>query len=93
MTLKRTRSELVLRGPPRLARLVSRHGVEPAWLPWLRGHVTTRSRILDVGCGAGHFLLELRGQGFRNLTGADASSPTPFGTRTGSRFINASSKT
>ena len=74
-TLRRMRSELTLRGTPRLARLVFRQEAEPVWLSWLRGHVTTRSRILDVGCGAGHLLLELRKQGFRSLTGADAFIP------------------
>jgi SAM-dependent methyltransferase len=72
MTLRRARSELILHETPGLARLVSGHRPEPAWVPWLRGRVTTRSRILDLGCGAGHFLLELRKQGFRNLTGVDA---------------------
>ncbi len=40
--------------------------------PWFRmAGVTFDSRILDVGCGAGHLLLYLQGAGFRNLTGAD----------------------
>jgi len=72
MTLRRMRSGLMLHETPRLARLVSTHRLEPVWVPWLRGRVTTRSRILDLGCGAGHLLLELRRQGFRNLTGVDA---------------------
>jgi SAM-dependent methyltransferase len=33
--------------------------------------VSTRSRILDVGCGSGRFLLTLSGAGFRNLQGVD----------------------
>jgi SAM-dependent methyltransferase len=34
--------------------------------------ITTRSHILDVGCGTGLILLALREYGFRNLVGVDA---------------------
>jgi SAM-dependent methyltransferase len=69
--VRRLRSEFILRGIPLLSRLARGGREDPAWLPWLRGRVTTRSLILDLGCGAGHLLLELRKQGFQKLVGAD----------------------
>jgi SAM-dependent methyltransferase len=38
---------------------------------WFRGCASTGSRILDVGCGAGHWLRVMHEQGFRHLTGVD----------------------
>ena len=38
---------------------------------WFRGHVSTRSRILDVGCGYGELLRYMHWLGFRHLTGVD----------------------
>jgi len=37
--------------------------------------LTVDSRILDIGCGAGDFLIELRNAGFKNLTGVDPFLP------------------
>jgi len=34
-------------------------------------NLSVRSRILDVGCGSGRFLLKLHGAGFRSLQGVD----------------------
>ena len=38
---------------------------------WFRGHVSTRSRILDIGCGYGELLRKMHWRGFRHLTGVD----------------------
>ena len=38
---------------------------------WFRGCASTKSRILDVGCGVGHLLRSMHEQGFRRLTGID----------------------
>jgi SAM-dependent methyltransferase len=44
----------------------------PEYLEWLKKcKATFDSKILDVGCGAGKFLLELSCYGFNNLTGID----------------------
>jgi SAM-dependent methyltransferase len=76
--LRRLRSEVVLRGGGRLAGLTVKGDRSPQWWEWLARRVTTRSAILDLGCGAGYLLLELQKQGFRNLTGADAFIPDPI---------------
>jgi SAM-dependent methyltransferase len=36
-----------------------------------RLNLPSNARILDVGCGSGHLLLDLKHLGFRNLAGAD----------------------
>lgn len=41
----------------------------PNWVKPAGIHLN--SKILDVGCGAGHFLVFLQSQGFSNLTGVD----------------------
>ena len=38
---------------------------------WFRGYASTRSRILDIGCGHGELLRNMRWRGFRHLTGVD----------------------
>lgn len=70
--LRRIRTDLLLRGgDSAVGRLALGHRSPPYWFGWLRGRVTTSSRILDFGCGSGKLLLELRRQGFRRLTGFD----------------------
>lgn len=39
--------------------------------------ITQNSRILDIGCGAGHWLHQLHQSGYRNLTGYDPYLSTP----------------
>ena len=41
----------------------------PEWV--IKAHLRTDSRILDVGCGQGQRLLQLRRKGFSSLTGID----------------------
>jgi SAM-dependent methyltransferase len=38
---------------------------------WYRGYVSTRSRILDIGCGYGELLRNMHRRGFRHLAGID----------------------
>ncbi|MBC2717411.1 MAG: class I SAM-dependent methyltransferase [Desulfobacteraceae bacterium] len=41
----------------------------PEWI--IRTGITTNSRILDIGCGDGSLLFQMREMGFKNLTGVD----------------------
>jgi len=55
-----------------LGRLLAARRPQPRYFGWLRrAGVDFDSPILDVGCGIGDRLLELRKDGFRNLTGID----------------------
>jgi SAM-dependent methyltransferase len=53
----------------RFASITYRNG-EPSWLRWFRGLGLPQS-VLDVGCGSGQLLLNLRQEGFSCLTGCD----------------------
>lgn len=45
----------------------------PDYFDWLkRSKIEFESEILDVGCGAGHLLVRMKKDGFKNLTGVDA---------------------
>ncbi|MCG6917142.1 MAG: class I SAM-dependent methyltransferase, partial [Deltaproteobacteria bacterium] len=45
---------------------------KPAFFYWtMRADVSLNDAVLDVGCGRGDLLLEMRGAGFSNLTGLD----------------------
>jgi SAM-dependent methyltransferase len=70
--VRRGRSELLLRLPPRICdRLAAWHVIDPAY-SWLAGlGVSTRSRICDVGSGGGEFLLRMAERGFREIVGLD----------------------
>jgi SAM-dependent methyltransferase len=46
------------------------------WLPKYK--LNFNSRILDVGSGAGHTLIEMYGRGFKNLTGIDPYIAAPI---------------
>jgi SAM-dependent methyltransferase len=51
--------------------LAKRYDV-PAWLEWLKeAGVGLDDTILDVGCGTGYLIMEMRKLGFSNLTGID----------------------
>jgi 2-polyprenyl-3-methyl-5-hydroxy-6-metoxy-1,4-benzoquinol methylase len=80
---RRIRSELLLLGRGPITRLALLGRDPPAWSSWLARRVSTRSRILDLGCGGGYLLLELQKQGFRLLTGADAFIPATIRYRGG----------
>lgn len=73
---KRVRGEAAMRGHARLARVIGLGGPVPEWPMWLRNAQVNRSAaICDIGCGNGDMLLDLKDQGFTNLTGADAFIP------------------
>lgn len=70
--LKKERAKYVLTGRSAAGRLaVSIFGMPsfPAWMA--KAGILPDSRVLDLGCGAGRFLLYLASQGFTSLTGAD----------------------
>jgi len=53
-------------------------------------NVSMRSRILDVGCGSGKFLLALSGAAFRNLQGVDLYVERSIDYRGGLRILKGS---
>lgn len=56
---------------------------------WLKdGEVTFDSSILDVGCGGGELLLNLRSEGFKSLTGIDPYLPRPISYGKGLEIFN-----
>ena len=55
-----------------VGQLVAKKYDFPAWTEWLKlAELSMDSSILDVGCGTGDLLLEMRELGFSNLTGID----------------------
>lgn len=55
-----------------LGNLFSRFLPEPMMVPWLSfSKARFNHAILDVGCGEGHYLKEMRAFGFHSLTGVD----------------------
>jgi SAM-dependent methyltransferase len=69
-------------GTGTLGRLLYQWWPNPAYRTWVAARfpgqgvreigLTRKTRILDVGCGAGELLLSLREAGFRHLLGVDA---------------------
>jgi 2-polyprenyl-3-methyl-5-hydroxy-6-metoxy-1,4-benzoquinol methylase len=72
MFVRRTRHRLTQGRTDVLARLAQRLKPHPA-VAWIRRTGMRKdSRVLDVGSGDGHLLLDLHEAGFRHLTGVDA---------------------
>jgi SAM-dependent methyltransferase len=70
--LKKERAKFVLTGRGLIGRLIQHFQPAPDILKWVKNAaLTTNSKILDVGCGAGIFLLELQQLGFTHLQGVD----------------------
>ena len=70
--LLRGRTTDALGGFSPLGRLQRGRRPEPDFAPWFRQiGVGRNARILDVGCGQGHLLVELKEAGFRRLLGVD----------------------
>lgn len=70
--LKKERTKFALTGKGLLGRLMHRLQGAPDILKWtMNSSLNIDSKILDVGCGAGMFLLELRALGFTRLQGVD----------------------
>ncbi len=70
--LKIARANYVLTGKGLLGRVIQSITGTPDILKWVKNtSLTIESRILDVGCGTGIFLLELHQLGFMHLQGVD----------------------
>ena len=71
--VKRLRAEAHARGRHRLALRIGRNaGPPPRWVRWLEiSGLDRKASILDIGCGMGTLLVDLKAQGFRHLAGAD----------------------
>ena len=69
------------------ALLATRFG-PPPWLDWMRtSGAGLDDAILDVGCGAGHLLRDMRRAGFTNLTGVDLYLPPGLAAPKGVRLL------
>jgi SAM-dependent methyltransferase len=74
--LKIARSNYVLSGKGLMGRLMEQIQSAPDILKWTKhSSLSLDSKILDVGCGAGVFLLELHRLGFEHLQGVDPFLP------------------
>jgi SAM-dependent methyltransferase len=70
--LKTRRASHVLGRPNLFGALALRASGSADYLAWCtRAGVRQDDRVLDVGCGRGHLLLQMHEGGFRNLTGID----------------------
>lgn len=70
--LKRKRTQQWLGQKSVLGHLLVHGRTVPDFLKWLmNSELHLEDAILDVGSGAGHLLLNMHNEGFRNLTGAD----------------------
>ena len=89
--LRAQRMRMLLAGGGALERTLFRGRAVPTWIPWFAGRgITQRSRVCDLGSGAGGFLRDLWAAGFRDLVGVDPyldASDTP---RPGLRLIKGS---
>jgi SAM-dependent methyltransferase len=68
--LKKTLLDHYLRGKSPIGKMMTPKF--KGYYPWIKTNMlTSRSNILDVGCGAGELLLKMYNDGFRRLTGLD----------------------
>jgi SAM-dependent methyltransferase len=70
--------------------IVSRFYRAPDYFRWLRtAGIRFDHSILDVGCGAGHHLIEMRGFGYSDLTGVDPFVEADITYPTGVRILSS----
>jgi len=85
--VRKRRNQGFLEGAGWLERLLARRYAYPQLTALARTRATRQARILDVGCGSGRVLLDLKELGYQNVLGVDLFIPQPIDYGNGVRVV------
>ena len=87
--VRKRRNQGCFEGAGWLDRLLARRYPYPQLNPFAHMRATRQLRILDVGCGSGQLLLDLKELGYQTLLGVDLFIPQPIDYGNGVRVVKA----